>query len=119
MRFDGLVEEVDRAQLVSLEQPVLIARSGRDEHDGDVPRALGAPHQLRELEAVQLRHLHVDERERDVVDQKQLERLRARARLQELHIVATEQGRQREQVLLHVVDQQAFHPVFRHAPAFR
>ena len=107
VRLDRLVEEVDRAGLVALEHAVLVARAGGDEDDRHVARALAAAHQLGQLEAVHLRHLHVEQRQRDVVHEQQLERLGARARLQQLDVVAAQQRRQREQVLLEVVDEQA------------
>lgn len=72
-------------------------------------RAFAAAHELGELEAVHLRHLHVDERERHVVLQQQLQRFGARMRAEQLHAVAAQQRRQREQVFFQVVDDQAFH----------
>ena len=77
-------------------------------------RALAAAHQLGELEAVHVRHLHVEKRQRDVVHQQQLERFGAGARLEQLHVVAVEQRRQRDEVLLEVVDEQALHDRARH-----
>ena len=74
---------------------------------GTCARALAAAHQLGQLEAVHLRHLHVEERQRDVVRPAAARAPRARARRQHLDVVAAQQRRQREQVLLEVVDEQA------------
>ena len=76
-----LVQEVDRAALVALEGVVQLAAGGADEDDRDVPRALGAAHQLGQLEAVHAGHLHVEDRQRELVLQQQRQRLLARARL--------------------------------------
>ena len=63
-------------------------------------------HQLGQLEPVHLRHLHVDDRERDVVGEEHLERLGARAGPQEHGVVAAQQRLERDEVLLPVVDEQ-------------
>ncbi len=59
-----------------------------------------------ELEAVHVGHLHIEQGQRDVVAQQQLQRLVARARLQQHDILAREQCLQREQIFLKVVDQE-------------
>jgi hypothetical protein len=103
---DRLEQEVDRAGLVALEHPGRVARAGGDEDDRDVLGARGAAHQLGELEPVHVGHLDVDQRDRDVVDQQQLERLGAGPGAQRLDAVAAEQGLERDEVLDDVVDDQ-------------
>ena len=68
-------------------------------------RPLRPAHQLRELEAVHLRHLHVDERERHLVDEQELERLGPGARPEDLESVAAEERLERDEVLVDVVDE--------------
>ena len=109
VRLDGLEEEVDRTAVVALELAVPVVAAGGDEDDGHVARALHAAHHLGELEAVHLGHLHVDEGERHVVHEQDLQRFGARAGLQQLHLVVGQQGREGVQVFCQVVDQQAFH----------
>ena len=75
-----LVEEVDRAALVAAKHALLIARARGDEDDRHVLRALGAAHELGELEAVHLGHLHVEQREAERRGRAQLERFGTRAR---------------------------------------
>jgi len=100
MRLDGLVEEVDGAQLVSLELPVPVAHSGGDEDDGGRAACAPAPRiSFRQLEAVHHRHLHVDQgREATSWTRSRFERLRTGARLQELHVLPPKQGGEREEV---------------------
>ncbi len=62
VRIDGLVQEVDRAGLVTAERAHLIAHPGGDEDDRHRAGSLTAPHELGELEAVHLGHLHVQQR---------------------------------------------------------
>ena len=87
---------------------MLIADAGGDEDDRDVPRALAAAHQLGQLEAVHVRHLHVEQGQRDVVHQQQLQRLGAGARASSISTSSpAQQRREREQVLLEIIDEQA------------
>jgi hypothetical protein len=109
VRLDRLVEEIDRAALVALEHAVLIAHAGGQEDDRHMAGPLAAAHQLGQLEAVHVGHLHVEQRQRHVVRQQQIERLRAGTRQQRLDVVRAHQRRQREEVLLQVVDQQTLH----------
>src|SRR5690606_18425176 len=62
-----------------------------------------------QLEAVHFGHLHVDQCERDVVREQQVERLDAGSRREQLHVVLPEQGLQYEQILLAVVHEKTFH----------
>jgi hypothetical protein len=75
---------------------MLVVRARRDEDDRHLLRALGAAHQLSELETVHVRHVHVEQRQGNIVRQQQLESLAARARAQNIHIVPLQQCGQRE-----------------------
>jgi hypothetical protein len=79
-----------------------------------VLRAFGAAHQLGELEAVHHRHLHVEQRERDVVHEQELERLEARLGAEDLEPVAAQQRLERVEVLLDVVHEQKLHGLWGH-----
>ncbi len=107
--LDGLVQKIDHARLVSAKEGAAFVRAGRHQDDGHVHRALRPAHQLGELDAVHLRHLHVDDGEREVVYQQGLQGGAAGAYAHELHSFAAENAREREQVLLAVVDQQKLH----------
>ena len=110
VRLDRLVEEVDRAGFVALEHAVLVARAGGDEDDRHVARALAAAHQLGELEAVHVGHLHVEQRQRDVVRRAAARAPRRRsAPCSSSTSSRAQQRREREEVLLEVVDEQALH----------
>jgi hypothetical protein len=75
-----------------------------------VAGALGAAHQLGQLEAVHFRHVHVEQNQRHVVAEEQIERLRSGPRRQDLHVQRLEQRGEDEQVLVQVVDQEAGAP---------
>ena len=94
-----------------LNSAVLVAAAGGHEDDRHVPGALAAAHELGQLEAVHVGHLHVDQSQRHVVRQQELQGLAAGARLQELEVGSPQQRLQREQVFGKVVDQQALHGV--------
>ena len=81
--LDRLLQEIDGAGLIAAEAPAPVGDAGRDEDDRHPPRALRAAHRLGQLEAVHVRHLHVEQRQRDVVGQQQFQGLDARSRLQE------------------------------------
>ena len=113
-RIDRLEEEVDGARLVALEDALGVLRAGGEEDDRDVLGALHPPHQLGQLEAVHLGHLDVEDGQRHLVNEQQLERLRARARLEDLQPVSAQERLERHQVLVGVVDQQEFHGLSGH-----
>lgn len=94
--FDRLVDEVDRASLITTEAALPVGGSRCNEDDWNAPRALIPAHQLRQFEAVQPRHLHVDQSQGDPMSQKQLARLVAGPSLQDGKSVASEQRLQRE-----------------------
>ena len=62
------------APLVALEDAPLIGESGGYEDDRDGVGTNTAAHHFCQLEAVNLRHLDIQDRERDAIDQQQLER---------------------------------------------
>ena len=67
VRLDRLLNEVDGAGLVAAKPALVVGAAGGHENDRNPSRALGAAHQFGQLEAIQARHLHVDQRQRDVV----------------------------------------------------
>jgi hypothetical protein len=107
--LDRLVQEVDGAGVVPAKHALVVARARSHENDGHVPRPLAASHQLRQLEAVYLGHLDVHDRKRDIMNQEEIERLGARPCQQHLHVVATQNRREREEIFLEIVDEQALH----------
>ena len=104
MRVDRLEQEVDGACFVTAEDPPVLRRASGDEDDRHPARPLGAAHQLCQLEAAHFRHLHVNERERHVVREQQLERLHAIRGPQHAHAGIFEQRLEHVEVVRHVID---------------
>ncbi len=88
VRLDRLLDEVDRAGLIAAEPPLGVGAAGGQEDDRDVAAALVAAHQLGQFEAVHAGHLHVQQRQRHVVLEQELQGLLAGPGLQELEAVA-------------------------------
>ncbi len=106
VRVDRLEQKVHRARLVTAKHSIRFAGARGQENDRNVFGTLRAAHEFGELEAVHLRHLHIDERQRELVLQDQLNALVARACGDDVRIVPTQQRFERDQVLLDVVDHQ-------------
>src|ERR687888_156390 len=92
LRVEGLEDVVDRAGLVAAEDLPAVLADRRQEEDRDVPRALPLLDQLGGLEAVEARHLDVEEDDRELLLEPVAERLEDRL--------------EREQVLGAVVDEE-------------
>ena len=120
--LDGLIKEVHGASFVSTKPALAIGGAGRQKDDRRPPGALGSPHELGELVAVHLRHLHVKNSKRDVVIEQKFERLGSRARFQQHKPVAPQEPLERQQVFLEIVNEQKIYrsDLGRHrAPTFR
>jgi hypothetical protein len=89
---------------------------GRQEDDRDVLRALTRLDQARGLEAVDPRHLNVEQDDGEVVEEELAQRLVARVRPDQRLIERLEDRLQREQVLRPVVDQQDLHGTLARIP---
>src|SRR4029079_262621 len=96
---ERLEDVVDRAARVAAEDVLRVLADGGEKDDGDVLRPLALLDERCGLEAVQLRHLHVQEDEREVVLEKSRERLLARGGLYEIAAERLEHGLEGEQVL--------------------
>ena len=69
---DRLLEEIDGAALIALEDPALIGQSGGDEDDRDVARARAATASFRRARSfVHVGHLDVEDRHCDRLDEQQ------------------------------------------------
>ena len=101
-----MIQKVDGSRVVAPERAPRVVRARRQEDDRHVPRPLRAAHELPELEAVHVGHLHVEQGEGDVVDQEQLQGFASGPGPQQLEPVPTEQRLEGEQVLVEVVDQE-------------
>src|SRR3984957_8316240 len=106
VRLDRLVKEVHRASFVSPESALTIGSSRSEKDDRRPAGSLGSPHELGELVAVHFGHLHIENGERDIVFQEQLQRLGSRARLEQHKPVAPQEALKRQQVFLKVVNEQ-------------
>jgi hypothetical protein len=69
LRAEGLEDVVDGAGRIAAEYVLLVFRNRRDEDNRDVPRALALLDQPRCLEAVEHRHLDVEQDHRHVMPQ--------------------------------------------------
>src|SRR6185437_9142976 len=108
--LERLEDVVDRPDLVAAEDMLAVLRDRGQEHDRDVPRALTLLDQLGRLEAVESRHLDVEQDHREVVAvEQEPQRLLARACPDELVPERLEDRRKREQVLRPVVDEEDGH----------
>ena len=93
-RVDRLEQEVDGASLVAAEEPHRLRGVGGDEDDRHVTGALGAAHQLGELEAVHRRaSARRAARARRLVPKQQLERFGCRSTPKQAHPGLVEQAR--------------------------
>ena len=110
VRLDGLVDEVDGSRFVAFEHALRLAGAGGDENDRYMARTLAAAHELGELEAVHVGHLHIEKGEREVMDEQELESLRPGLGAKGIDVLALQERGQREQVVLEVIDQQALDP---------
>ncbi len=97
---------VDRAQRVALRRMHLVVVVGRDEDDRHVRRALAAADERRRLEAVEARHVHVEQDDGEVALQDFLQRVLARARRDHVLLQILEDGLQHEPLVRAVVDDQ-------------
>ena len=105
-RDDRLGEEVDRPELVALEDLALVALEGGQEDDRGVLRAVALADQRGRLEAVQARHLDVHQDHGEVGVEDAHQRLLAGAGAHQVQAHAAEDGLQGEQVVRLVVHQQ-------------
>ena len=104
--FDRLLNEVHRPGLIAAEASLVVRAARRDEDDGHVARPRRSPHVFGQLEAVHAGHLHVEQRQGDVMREQQFQRLVAGAGLEERQAVAPKQGLEREQIFLQIVHQE-------------
>ena len=105
VRVERLEDVVDSAGLVPAEDVLVVLRDRRHEDDRDVPRALTLLDQRRRFEAVQDRHLHVEQDHRDVVVKEPAQSVFAGMGIEELLAERLEDRLEREQVLGPVVDE--------------
>ena len=85
VRVDGLHEDVDSARLVAAKDPPRLGRRRGQEDDRHGAGARGAAHQLGQLEAAHVGHLDVDDGDRDVVPEEEIEGLPASRGLEHAH----------------------------------
>ena len=106
VRVERLEDVVDSAGLVPAEDMLVVLRDRRHEDDRDVPRALALLDQRRGFEAVQDRHLHVEQDHRDVLVEELAQSVLAGVGVEELLAERLEDRLEREQVLGPVVDEE-------------
>ena len=112
---DRLEDVVDRADLVSLEDLLVVLGKRGDEDDRDVLRARALLDHARGLEAVDVRHVDVQEDAGEVVQEDLAQRRDARVDAHEEMTERFEHRLERDEVLLAVVDEQDRRAI-AHAP---
>ena len=113
--IERLEEIVDGAGRVAPEDVARVLADRGEEDDRDRARALPLLDQLRRLEAVEVRHLDVEEDHGEVVAQQLPERVLTRMRPHEVLAERLEDRLEREQVLGRVVDEQQVGRALSHA----
>src|SRR5438309_417766 len=101
-----LEQVIDRAVFVSFEDVCGFTAERRDEDDGDVPGLLPLLDQLRRLEAIEPRHLDVEQDHRERLSQELQERLLTGLCFHQPRAERLQHAFQREEVLGPIVDQQ-------------
>ena len=101
---DRLHQEVERAELVALEDRVVLPRQAGDEDDRRRAVASARAHEPRGLEAVHAGHRDVEDDQREVLLEQARERLDAGPREHQLAAERRERGLDRDQVRVVVVD---------------
>src|SRR5262249_9480162 len=96
---ERLEDVVDRAGGGAAEDLLLVLRDRGEEDDGNVPRALALLDEPRGLEAVELRHLDVEQDHRHVVAEELPQRVLAGARIQKRLAERLENSLEREEIL--------------------
>ena len=114
VRVERLHQVVDGAGVVAAEDVLGVLRDRGQEDDRDVARPLALLDQLGRLEAVEPRHLDVEQDHRELVVEEVAQRLLAGLGADELLPERLEDRLEREQVLGPVVDEQDASPRVAH-----
>ena len=109
-RAERLVEDVDGARPVALEQVVLGLVHRGEEDDRDLSRLRILARVVRHLVAVHVRHLHVEQHHRELTLEELAQALVSRLGAHQIAVDIAEERLQRHQVRLHVVHQQNARP---------
>ena len=90
VRLDRFTNKVDRSGFVAAESALRTRATRRHKDNRDASRSFGAANEFRQLKPVHLGHLHVDQREGDVVLQQQFQGVAAGAGLEQHQILAAQ-----------------------------
>jgi hypothetical protein len=105
------LDVIDGAERIRLGHPGLVAVIGRDENDRRVRGLLAAANQRRGLEAIEPRHVHVEQDQREIVFEHLAQRVVARGRRVEVLLQILEDGAVDEQLVGPIVDDQDVGPI--------
>jgi len=106
LEINSVGSSADRARYNDVLREALVPVNRGQEDDRQLLRHLRRSEPPRDLEAVHLRHLHVEEDHRERLGRHALERLLARRRLDHAHAERLEDRAERDQVRRRVVDDQ-------------
>src|SRR6266508_2247454 len=106
LRAERLEDVVDRAGRIAPEDLLLVLRDGRDEDDRNVLRPFALLDQRSGLEAVELRHLDVEQDDRDVVLQELAEGVHTGVGIKKVLVERLEDPLEGEEVLGAIVDEE-------------
>ncbi|MNQ77139.1 hypothetical protein D3C85_919980 [compost metagenome] len=112
---ERLQHEVHRAPDIALEHGILGLGNGRDENDRGEARTRIAAHQPRHLEAIHMRHLHIQQHQPHVLFQQTLQGRFAGIDATQQPVAAIEQSLHGLQIIRTIVhDQQCLPDAFWH-----
>src|SRR6266508_437446 len=106
LRAERLEDVVDRAGRIAPEDLLLVLRDGRDEDDRNVLRPFALLDQRSGLEAVEIRHLDVEQDDRDVVLQELAEGVHTGVGIKKVLVERLEDPLEGEEVLGAIVDEE-------------
>ena len=109
IQFDGLVQEVHCSSLITPETALAVGASCGQKDDWDASGALGPPHKLGEFKTIHIWHLDVEQRQGDVILEKEFQGVVAGPSLQAEEPLTAKQAFQRQKVFFQIIDQQKMH----------
>jgi hypothetical protein len=103
------LDEIHSAGLIPPKSSLAVRTASRDKNDRNVTGSFVASHEFGELESVHARHLDVEKRKRNGVNEQNLQRLLPGMRFEANKTVTLQQRLEGQEIFLQVVDEQKFH----------
>ena len=103
------MDEIHSAGLIAPKSTSVVRTARGDKDDWDVTGSFAAPNEFGQLESVHARHLNVEKRKRNVVNEQNLQCLLSGMRFEANKTVTLQQRLEGQEVFLQVVDEQKIH----------